>query len=255
MRRKLNFTGRKRLAKSVLAVTIVRREGVLEFRARLDLTGERIDTHARVFVEAYYRYSYARFDYGTVEHVREPADRRLTEFESTERVQFRLKIVAPDGNGRILALLDGVSATVAEEEKEEHHQPILPVNFRGDMAEVVWRLAFDESGPSLEVNANIDGIREFVRTDRVFFALVFPTVVGEVIDYIARDPIDFGDDSGWWADWLRFINETMRIPAPIEHDEMLLDEWRQDVVTAFAGRHWAATGMAEDLRRRAVDES
>src|SRR5947209_9443994 len=94
MLRKLNFTERARMPRSNVRVTLRRgADGVLVFDPRLSFDGVAVPPDTRVFVEAYYRTSFMRFDCGTAGHFAPPEDRRLTDIDSTSLVRFRVKLV------------------------------------------------------------------------------------------------------------------------------------------------------------------
>src|ERR1700686_1931266 len=98
MVRKLNFTERTKIPRANVRVTLRRdTDGVLLFDPQLSFEGTSILPTARVFIEAYYRTSFMRFDCGSVEAFTPPADRRLTEVDGTS-VHFRVKVVDNTAN-------------------------------------------------------------------------------------------------------------------------------------------------------------
>ena len=147
MLRKLNFTERAKIRQSDVQIALRQDAGgVLAFDAFLSLSSlNTVSPQAKIYIEAYYRSSYMRFDCGTVAAPAAPADRRLTEIESGHIVRFRIKIVdTTDGRHRIVAAADGI--TVAAEKPESGGRlSLLPVNFC-DLADQVWRITFDANG-------------------------------------------------------------------------------------------------------------
>ena len=243
MRRKFNYTGRQRISRSQTAFNI--RDGATggrSFDARLTLEGLSLPPEAKVYVEAFYKRTSMRFDFGTVGALTQPADRTLTDLERGDVVFFNVKIVDESGeHGLLLASGEGISASNSDSETLGK-QPILPVNHTDELGDLVWRLRIEESsGPVLEVNSRIDGIREAVRSDRTFFALVFPAVLREVLTHIVvreeLHPDDAADDT-WYGEWMAFVR-TFHFgdPPPEGSPQDELDAWIDDVASSFASRH------------------
>lgn len=232
MLRKLNFTDRVKIPRSSARVTLRRDDdGVLVFDPRLSFDGVAVPPSARVFIEAYYRTSFMRFDCGSVGAFAPPADRRLTDIEGTGVVRFRVKLV--DGH-RILAVADDI--VVSEERRETSgRMPLLPVNFTGDLGQQAWRIAFEPNGPVLELNNRIDAIRDLARGDAAFFALVYPAAVRQVLAQIllvdGHDAHQDGDE--WWSLWLRWAE---RYASPLPRDAEEAPFWIEEVVAAFCER-------------------
>ena len=178
MLRKLNFTERLRIPRSDVHVTLRRDDdGVLVFDPQLSFDATAVVPSARVFIEAYYRTSFMRFDCGSVEHFAPPEDRRLTEIDGTSVVRFRVKVVDNRANDhRIVAVADDI--VVSEEQRgSSGRMPLLPVNFTDTLGQLSWRVAFEPNGPVLELNNRIDAIKEIAKNDAAFFALVYPAAV------------------------------------------------------------------------------
>jgi hypothetical protein len=233
MLRKLNFTERAKIARSDVRVTLRRdHDGVLVFDPQLSFDAIDVVPTARVFIEAYYRTSFMRFDCGSVAAFTPPADRRLTEIDGTSVVRFRVKLVDNEGNDhRIVAVADDI--VVAEEKRDATGRvPLLPVNFTDSLGQQAWRLAFEPNGPVLELNNRIDAIKDVAKNDASFFALVYPAAVRQVLSQILlveqHDAQNEGDD--WWNLWLRWAARYAS-PLPIDPDEAPF--WIDEVVSAF----------------------
>jgi hypothetical protein len=106
MLRKLNFTERARVPRANVRITLRRdADGTLVFDPRLIFDDVGVADSTRVFIEAYYRTSFMRFDCGSVGRFAPPDDRRLTDIENTSLVRFRVKLVDNEGNEhRIVAM-------------------------------------------------------------------------------------------------------------------------------------------------------
>jgi hypothetical protein len=229
MLRKLNFTERAKIPRSQVRVLLRRDgDGMLVFDPQLSFDGVDVLPHARVFVEAYYRTSFMRFDCGSVEAFAPPTDRRLTEIDGTSVLRFRVKVV---DDHRIVAVADDV---VVSEEKPETggRMPLLPVNFSDDLGQQAWQVVFESSGPVLALNNRIGGIRDVAKNDAAFFALVYPAAVREILTRILlvdrQDAREAGDE--WWQLWLRW---AARFTGTLPEDADDAPFWIDEAVSAF----------------------
>lgn len=73
MLRRFNYTGRKKIPRSAVAVKVLNSDsGPPAFDAKFDLSSVNLPAHARVYVEAYHRASYMRFDFGKISDIHPP---------------------------------------------------------------------------------------------------------------------------------------------------------------------------------------
>lgn len=249
MRRSFNYTHRRRINRTRVHVRLLNGEPAQTFDATLDLGGLGLPEDGEVFVEAYYRTRFMRFPFGRVDALAPPADRRLTEFPGEGTVFFRVRVVQADGGerGRLLALADAVRPEFADERSGEEgeigatrKQPILPVKHE-DLRDQVWRLAFEEPHPVLEVNKRIPAIDDLLRRDPRFFAFVYPEVIRQVLTRILiverRDASDVDSLDDWQRNWVQFARALFpdSLPEMENPDDARpqLDEWINGVVHRF----------------------
>lgn len=228
MLRKLNFTERAKIPRTSIRVSLRRdASGTLLFDPQISLDGF---PPGRIFIEAYYRTSFMRFDCGSVDAFVMPDDRSLRDIDSGGLVHFRVKVV--DGH-RIVAVADDIVVS-EENERTAARTPLLPVNFTDTLGQQAWRLAFEPSGPVLELNNRIDGIHDLAKKDAAFFALVYPAAVRQVLTQIllvdGRNAHDDGDE--WWNLWIRWASRfSPELPGGDDEAPFWIDE----VVSAFCG--------------------
>lgn len=233
--RTLNFTGRKKIRRSDVQVTVTTQESPAAFTANLDLSGYKLPANAAVYVEAYRQAGYMRFAFGVVQRVQPPKDTSLAEFDAPEGVLFRVKVVS---TGRTPGLLLAEADRIRPRLMGGQQQPpsLLPVQ-PADLGEEVWRLDLDAEEPVLLVNRRLGDWRATARHP-VFAALVFPEVYAQVLTRLADDdrltPDDDAED--WYAQWLR---QALSIPGvgrpPAERE--LMQEWVRNAVGAFCRQH------------------
>jgi len=237
--RRLNYTGRRRIARSHVTVRLVPAEdGGWAFDAEFDLSGFGFPSASRVFIEAYNATSYMRFPYGTVGEPLIPPDRRLTDITPTPLPKFRLKVVGSGTRkGLLLAVADKL-VPLRPEEDLRHKQSLLPVVFT-DLGEQVWRLDVSD-WPTLELNRRIADLGEAARSGDSFLALVYPEVVRRILHEIVfvqevTDP-DW-DESDWTSLWLRYVCALPGVDTPPEGSgeeaRLRQEEWIDKAVQAF----------------------
>jgi hypothetical protein len=248
MIRRLNYTGRRRIARSQVMVRLVpAADGVWSFDADFTLAEHDFPAESSVFIEAYNATSYMRFGFGMVGRAAVPPDRRLTEITPTPLPKFRLKVVDRSRrHGQLLGVADKLVALLPDEELE-HKQSLLPVEFH-DLGEQIWRLDLTD-WPVLELNSRIADLGEIARSADWFLGLVYPEVVRRIlhtalIELDQTDP-DF-DESEWTCLWLRFACSLPGVSRPpdgeSEDARVRQREWIEEAVQAFS--------RARDARKR-----
>lgn len=242
MKRKFNYTGRKKIERGRVIINPIREnDSVVGFiHNKLDLNDMNLPSDGLIYAEAYYRTELKRFYVGTVARI-EHSNFSLVDMAYTENLHFRILVVDPSDN-KILAHADGISPDSPSERK-----PILPVEFR-DLSNEAWRVTFDgeEDSPILLINKKIPNIEYLARNDPHFFVYVFPAVIREILTHmIFIQKIDSVDDPSvdWHADWLRFVRnigvETVEIleEENIKNNIKEAIKWVDKVVEQFCNNY------------------
>ena len=232
--RTLNYTNRKRIRSKDARITIREDKSGNVFDASLRLSDYKLPGDAHVFVEAYHQTQYMRFDFGQIGDMRIPGDRLLRDFDSAEGVLFRVKVVATDPHGLLLAEADQIRPQKSTDE-EENRIPLLPVVPDDNMGGKIWRLEFDDHQTLLKVHSGFGDWRALAR-DPVFCALVYPSVFRSVLwrIIIHEEHRDTEDDDDWRSRWLRFAVSLPGVgDPPAEDDEVRLDDWVDAAASAF----------------------
>jgi len=237
MIRRVNFTGRKKIPRSRVAIRVREGGAARLFDADLRLDGLGLDADAQVFVEAYHRSAYLRFDFGTIARIQPPPIRRLDRIP-VDRPLFRVKVVETAGAvGRIVAAADKI-VPLAVDRDEENRDTLLFAE-HADLGDRVWTLDLDGDWPTLYLNTRIEGIREAARAGPEFLTLVYPEVVRAVLTRVLRgerhtDPDS--DEEDWPALWLRYAMRALGRPRPpADPDDPDVGRWIEDAVNAFCG--------------------
>jgi hypothetical protein len=256
MIRRLNYTGRKKIARSRISVRLLPAlVGRYAFEIDFDLSGYGFPDNASVFVEVYNSTSYMRFSFGTVAQREDPEDVRLLDITPRPLPKFRLKVV--DGSKRHGLLLGVADKLVPLRPKEDasNKQSLLPVDFC-DLGDAVWRLDLSD-WPVLELNSHIEAIGEIARSGDAFLALVYPEVVRRILNEILveQDAGDVAlDESDWPSLWLRYVCSLPGMNPPPEDAEdagSRRREWIESAVQAFCRSKMARQRFEASFEREA----
>ena len=242
MIRRLNFTGRSKIPLKRISMTLLpsgngHRKA---FDAEYDLQGLGLHPDAHVYVEAYNRSQYMRFDCGTVGAPVMPANRELTQIDPTARPLFRVKVVDKSSElARILAVADKI-IPIDQTDTEQDRRSLVYVRFV-DLGNRIWELDLDCDWPELQINERIEDRREIARSDEAFQALVYPQVVRQILTKIIDEGSDDEDTdpNDWPSLWLRFARSLPNVgPLPEgtgEAADLEKQNWVDRAVDSFCG--------------------
>jgi len=247
MQRKFNFTGRKRIARYKVPISCKTHEsGVYTFRLTgLDFEGMQLPKDASVFIEAYYRTSYMRFDFGTVASITVPRSTLLEQIPEGVVPMFRVKIVK---YGRILAAADRITPNLPDEQDKDK-MSLLPVDFM-DLGSVVWKLEIGDDAPLLWLNNRIEGIPQIARSEPVFLSLVYPEVVRRILETVLEEGRLTDDDSDWERRWVNFVkNLGMEEPPEGIGDVARIEKegWIDEAVERFSQKIQARENFVREI--------
>lgn len=241
MIRRFNYTDRKRIGTSNVQIELVPGPKVTKsFKARLALGEYGLPPDAKVFVEAYEKVAYMRFDFGTVSELREPPKDKLylTEFEGSDSVRFRVKVVDTSTHeGQLVAEADAIIPR-SPDEVEQNRLSLLPVKF-APLGEQAWRIEFSGTAqgmPILAVNDKLPDRNAFVRSP-AFMALVHPAIVREILTHILAGDNEWEDDDSWQSKWIEFGRSFLFSGDSPPESEEDRPEWIEKVVTGFCDRY------------------
>lgn len=237
--RTLNYTNRQRIRREDARITIREEKSENLFDVGLSLSGYSLPGEARIFIEAYRRTHYMRFDFGQVGAIRIPEDRTLRDFDSTEGILFRVKVVtSADPHSLLLAEADQIRPRKFTDE-DENRIPLLPVVPDDNMGDEIWQLEFDDQQTLLKVNSRLGDWRALAR-DPVFHSLIYPSVIRTVLWRILlkEEHYDTQDMENWCSRWLRFAVSLPGVgDPPTEDHESRVEDWIDSVTSAFCRRH------------------
>ena len=250
MKRRFNFTERQRIVQEDVSIKLhgAADDGAATFDAELQLAGMALPPNAPVVIEAFRGRSIVTFPWGTVGNPGPPEDRRLTNMP--ENPQFRVKVMAADGSGALLAMANRIRP-----HREERHGSFVWLAESKDLGKEVWRLDFEDGNTTLMVNSAIDGIGTTVLKDGAFLGLVMPEVLrAMLVRAIVVDDADLDDDDGEWARLMGFVrsfHDDILPPAASDDGPRDRLKWIDDAVKAFTLKRFSASdSYTNALERR-----
>jgi len=257
MIKRVNFTGRRRIPRDRIDISVY--DGhPRTFDANIDLDGLPLLPHAAVFLEASCAGSTVveRFSFGEVGKIRPPHSRALKELEGVN-VFFTLKVVdQTEEFGRIIGIAEYIRPQRAGKQTVAGRRGILPVE-PADLGQQLWKLAFREQDVFFLVNKNIPGLVDRVRCDPMFYAVVYPEIVRQVLFKAIAENVDLEEEGDRWPIlWLRFGTELLPVrepPPKCDDPEEDQEAWIEEVVKAFCETHSlkdkfiAASGRNESI--------
>ncbi len=231
---RFNYTGMLGIDRKDVAVTIEDVfEGPSSFSVELLLDKYKFPKDAIVLIEAYYRTTRMRFDYGMVGAIKRPVDTRLSEFESAQDVLFRVRITENKTHaGRMLGAVDKIRPNTDITDDEER-LPLLSVRPSDEIGDEVFYVDMDPK-PTLLINKGVGDWRSVV-TSSIFQALTAPAILRSILVHIIvfRETLEFEDPESPHARWLKFAKELPGAPR-IEDAHQDPMGWIDDVVQIFA---------------------
>jgi hypothetical protein len=245
MIRRFNYTGRERIRRADVSIRLIGEEPVRTFEAGLQLRDYELPPDAKVYVEAYEKAAFMRFDFGTVGSVSPPpeAKRKLHEFEGSDVVRFRVKVVDErDHSGKLLAEADGILPLVLEE-RERDRRPLLAVRSE-DLGQQVWAISYPDSTqgmPVLSINSQVADRTALVRSP-LFMSLVLPAIFREILTRILiyENHCEM-DDEDWKSQWLQFAHRVLPTAGEPPEDRERAVEWIDGVVGEFCSKQKSFT--------------
>ena len=208
MKKRINFTGRRKLASEHIEIRIEKPQGqrYAGFAAKFDPAMTKgLDGNARIYVEPYAVSSSMRFDFGTVAAPQSPVDTLLSELDREDSFLFRIKVVDESGTvGRILADANGIRPKEPDDDGIAK-KSLFTVHWV-DLGEMVWRVDYDQSsGPVLQLSTKVPDLPTKIKHDPLVQGCIFPQALREVARILVDPEGSFDDDAEWVRNWREFF--------------------------------------------------
>ena len=252
MSRRINHTGRRKIKHSEIEIRLLEKDsGPPAFEVDFRLDRKDLPPDADLYVEAYYRNTLQRFEFGTVAAPLPPAVTTLDQIDQSGPVLFRVKVVDNSHHiGRLIAAADRL--VPKDESDEEQRASLMIIKSVPEMGGLPWKLSFNDlRKPVLCINNAIpDGINQLIHNP-FFSSLVLPSAFREVLMYILWNQEDEQDEGSWQEQWIDFANRMAPEECPADPDPDVLQQWIDDAVRAFSEKHH----FCEHLVRRMEDHN
>jgi hypothetical protein len=246
MIRRINHTGRKRINRDQVRITVDEKQNPPRFWANLSLDGHKFNSDAGVVIEAYRGSGglWIQFDWGRIGSLRNPPTQTLEGLDSVDGLLFRLRVIAKHEPHKILGEADRIPFLLVGEGATPKEPLIKTVP--AELGDLVWDVDFDADPPQLRINRKL-GNWSAVAKDPGFRALVYPALFREILSRILVVDDWSGDagDDDWRAKWIRF-GRTM---APSYPDEFADVSEKREFIDAAVGA-LATRVQALDVFRR-----
>ena len=194
MKRTFNYTGRRKIGRKDVSITLRQEKSVWVFDAGLRLADYNFSRNAEVWVEAHRQNLWMQWSWGTVSSLRVPVDRRLVEFDVPDGLLFRVRVVQPPGqeHHKLLGEADGIPFVKAGEADDRRRHLLVPVP--DALGQQLWKLDFEHDPPQLLVNNEAKpSWKEMARSPQ-FIALVYPEVLRRMLSHALVDESWTEDD-------------------------------------------------------------
>jgi hypothetical protein len=241
MIRRFNYTNRQRIPRENVRLKLIENgEGPLSIKGEINLNFDTpLNPEALVFVEAYKDSVAMRFYWGTVGNPSCPADTMLTDLPRGLNPLFRIRVVDPTDEKRLLALADRIRLLTSDEMKSGSRS-ILPVE-TVDLGQRVWNLRIHSNTFFLQLNSAIREPRDITVLAREadFIALVYPAVIRQILEHLLLGPEkDFVEENHEWLLYGGQISgEAPPVRSESDEDDESFDEsivaWIDKVVGGF----------------------
>jgi hypothetical protein len=236
IKRRINYTGRKRIPQSAVAVSMLPLlpNEAPRATASFELGPMEFPPSSSIVLEAYQRSQGMRFELGTIEHPAIPQEFQLDEIDPGESVLFRLKVVESDEQtGRILGAVNRIRPD--SRATPDGRRRLFPVE-QLDLGQEAWRVRITAAGPVLQLHFGLPQMIAQLQSDPLVQGLILPIALRQVLQVLADGSAnDEADEESWRDDWLRYCKESLKLeddPADLNDEQR--EEWVDDGASRFA---------------------
>lgn len=240
MKRTFNYTGRSRILREHVNMTLTSDDDGYVLDADVDLSALMLPDDASIRIELYDRLGMATVHAGTVATPAYPRGYRVPASRFVGSIKGRVKVVDTSGEfGKILAIADKLPIANVGGDTES----LLPIQ-RDKLDGEIWRVDFDDhdDGPVLKYEAALeaDGIGDHVRGPE-FLALVYPAALRTILIRMFHegwlaDEGDLDGDTTWRDNWRAFASGLVGDWFPPGGDLEDAEAYVNETATAFCAR-------------------
>jgi hypothetical protein len=235
MKRTFNYTGRKRIDRDDVSIVLSQVGDSWVFDATLSLSNYSFPRNAEIWVEAYRQNLWMQWSWGTITLQQAPFDRRLTDFDDSEGVLFRVRVVQPKGpeHHKLVGEASAIPFVRAGEANDRRRK--LLVTIPHPLDQQLWKIDFDADPPTLLVNSDAKPSWKSMVQSTQFEALVYPEILRRMMSHIlVETEWSPEDEPDWRSEWMEFAFNLVgdgNLPDSTEKSDR--ERWIQDTVSAL----------------------
>ena len=240
--RKFNYTNRQRIDRSEYILSIThgtdQNNSYFDFEINKSMA-DSFNPESKLVIEAYYRTTYMRFEYGTIGTIKVPPQRYLTAFSDPNLIRFRVKVI--NQNGMIEGLANLVKPDSDDDKNEKHKESILDVANQ-NLDGAIWEMEFnDDLNPIILIDSDLDKLllNYDVELKASIVPHAFQQILTEII-FFSSDDFDFTTDnldndwrSRWWL-YCEDLDRKLTSEELDEMDEVEKKDWIDETVACFS---------------------
>lgn len=244
MKRRINFTNRKKINKSNVEININRNNNdeIESFDATVLIDKQDFEDESTVYLEAYHKTDFHRYKLGKVKNLRNLENQSLDEYFYPEHLHFRIKIVS--NNGLITGLSNQLKP-VDEGKPAFKRKGIIDAYYEEDLGAKVWEIDYISGRPTISFNKNIPNIKSLAESDPTFFVFVIPQVIKNILYKILLvDKIENFEepDTDWHKDWINFASkfctdDMQKISSLPNIEKEEIEEWIKSIIDNFTTKY------------------
>ncbi|MYM63837.1 hypothetical protein [Pseudomaricurvus sp. HS19] len=230
MQRTFNYTGRRRIEQDEALFSFYGPEDFPSFNVEFRLKEKEFPDEAKIYVEAYYKETRQRYDFGTVGRISPPKDRALSEIDLSGSTLFRVLIVDESGSNGLL-LASGHSFRGDQDPDDDQSRDSLLAVVKKPLGQVVWRVEFETGGmPELCLNNNIPNAIDKMKSDPYFQTLILPAALKQILMYFLWNDDEDSEASDKWLGFANYFGGTK--PETKDPSEIMI--WVDEIVSEFS---------------------
>ncbi len=231
MQRTFNYTGRKKIDQSEALFSFFGPEDSPSFNVEFRINENDFPNESSVYVEAYYKETRQRYNFGKISKITPPEDRSITEVDLSGSTLFRV-LVVDESESHGLLLASGKAFRADKDNNEEKDRSSILTVVKKPMGQLTWRVDFETGGiPELCLNSNIPNAIDKMRSDPHFQALVLPAALRQVLIYFLWNEDD--EDNEVAEKWMEFAKHFGE-EKPDNPDPLTLMGWVDEIVSEFS---------------------
>jgi hypothetical protein len=247
MQRTFNYTSRVRIERKEAIFSFPSEESEIpKFNVEFRFDDvEKYPKNAQLYVEAYYKETRQRFDFGRISKITPPDSLLLNELDLSGGILFDILIVDESSKHGLL-LAGGTKFSATDDSKDDANKSSIFDVFVKPLDQLPWKIDIENNQkPRLILNSSIPNALGKMRSDPLFQALVLPAALKQVLTYYLWNSEDEEGDEIYqkWLALALFYNDEK--PESEDPEEQI--RWVDKVIEAFSKHFDLSDRLANGL--------